>query len=93
MRIWRKRAISNAAQPHSLIAACKQPAISQVLLEQPKFMGIDRLDATGITVRMAIKTKPGEHWAVLRELRLAVTRLLAERGIHLYGPVAGSQPG
>ena len=53
--------------------ACKQPAISQVLLEQPKFMGIDRLDATGLTLRMTIKTKPGEHWAVLRELRLAVT--------------------
>jgi len=69
--------------------ACKQPAIAQVLLEQPKFMGVDRLDAAGVTVRMAIKTNPGEHWAVLRELRLAVSRLLVERGIQLQGPVAG----
>jgi moderate conductance mechanosensitive channel len=72
--------------------ASKQPDIAEVLLEQPRFMGVDRLDTTGVTVRMSVKTKPGEHWAVLRELRLAVSRLLAERGIHLYGPVAGNGP-
>jgi small-conductance mechanosensitive channel len=72
--------------------ASKQPAIAAVLLEQPRFMGVDRLDTTGVTVRMSVKTKPGEHWAVLRELRLAVSRLLGERGIHLYGPVAGNGP-
>jgi len=73
--------------------ACKRPAISGILLEQPKFMGVDRLDATGGTIRMAVKTKPGEHWSVLRELRLAVSRLLVERGIQLQAPVSGSQPG
>jgi small conductance mechanosensitive channel len=56
-----------------------------VLLEQPKFMGVDRLDSSGTTVRMAVKTKPGEQWAVLRELRLAVTRTLRERGIPISG--------
>jgi small conductance mechanosensitive channel len=72
--------------------ASKQPAIAAVLLEPPRFMGVDRLDTTGATVRMSVKTKPGEHWAVLRELRLAVSRLLVERGIRLYGPVAGNGP-
>jgi len=72
--------------------ACERPSIADVLLEQPQFMGVDRLDTTGVTVRISVKTKPGEHSAVLRELRLAVGRLLAERGIPLNGPVAGAGP-
>jgi len=43
-----------------------------VILEEPSVWGMQTLDATGITMRVAVKTKPLEQWAVGRELRARI---------------------
>ncbi|MDP9822321.1 mechanosensitive ion channel family protein [Nocardioides massiliensis] len=43
-----------------------------VILEEPSVWGMQTLDASGITMRVAVKTKPLEQWAVGRELRARI---------------------
>ncbi|NJN88097.1 MAG: mechanosensitive ion channel family protein [Leptolyngbyaceae cyanobacterium SL_7_1] len=41
----------------------------QLILEPPLLLGVDRLDHTGATVRLWIKTQPLKQWEVAREYR------------------------
>jgi len=43
-----------------------------VILEEPSVWGMQTLDASGITMRVAVKTKPLEQWGVGRELRARI---------------------
>ena len=45
---------------------------SEKIIEKPETLGIDAIDAAGITIRVIIKTKPAEQWRVERELRKRV---------------------
>ncbi|GIG29212.1 mechanosensitive ion channel family protein [Cellulomonas marina] len=46
---------------------------------------IERLSAEAVTVRLRVRTRPAQQWAVARRLRLEVRRLLEEAGIPLAG--------
>ena len=38
------------------------------MLEEPEVWGVEALGADGITIRLVIKTQPGQQWKVTREL-------------------------
>jgi small conductance mechanosensitive channel len=54
-----------------------------VLLETPEFLGVDVLGVAGATLRMAIKTAPGQQAAAARELRRRLVAALDRADIEL----------
>ncbi len=51
------------------------------ILAEPEVLGVESIAATGITIRLAVKTLPAEQWQVARELRVRVKTALDEAGI------------
>ncbi|MBT5138800.1 MAG: mechanosensitive ion channel family protein, partial [Acidimicrobiaceae bacterium] len=56
------------------------------LMERPEVWGIQALGASGIAIRLAVKTEPSMQWATERELRLRVKEALDEAGIEIPFP-------
>lgn len=52
----------------------------------PNVLGVDALDAAAFTIRLLIKTKPGEQWAVAREFRRRVKARFDAEGIKMPYP-------
>jgi small conductance mechanosensitive channel len=51
------------------------------LLEEPEIWGVENLGPTGIDIRVVIKTKPAEQFAVMRELRTRIKEALDAHAI------------
>ncbi len=47
----------------------EDPLWQDRLLGSPRMLGVERLDHTGVNIRILLKTKPLEQWAVAREYR------------------------
>jgi small-conductance mechanosensitive channel len=71
---------------NAAIEACAAPAVAEVILEQPRILGVERIDVNGTVVRIAVRTQPGKQGPVLREIRLAVKRTLDADGISFQPP-------
>jgi len=56
------------------------------LMERPEVWGIQDLGASGIAIRLAVKTEPSMQWATERELRLRVKEAFDEAGIEIPFP-------
>ena len=56
------------------------------ILEQPEVWGVEALGASGITIRMVVKTTPSRQWAVSRRLREAIKDRFDARGIEIPFP-------
>jgi len=56
------------------------------LMERPEVWGIQSLGASGIAIRLAVKTEPSMQWATERELRLRLKEALDEAGIEIPFP-------
>ncbi|GAA1919736.1 mechanosensitive ion channel family protein [Nocardioides lentus] len=56
------------------------------ILEEPTVLGIQDLGVDGVTVRLSIKTAPGEQWAVSREMRLRIKNRFDAEGIEIPLP-------
>lgn len=56
------------------------------ILEGPLVLGVTRLGDSGVTITVWAKTKPLEHWAVERELRLRLKCALDAAGIEIPYP-------
>jgi small conductance mechanosensitive channel len=63
-------------------------------MEEPEVWGVERMEADGLAVRVAIKTAPLEQWAVARELRERIKARFDEEGIEIPLPqrVVWSRP-
>lgn len=57
-----------------------------MVLEDPEAQGAMGLNASDVTVRLVLKVKPQEHWAIERELRLRVKEALDAAGIEIPFP-------
>ena len=68
------------------IEACTAPSVAEVILDQPTILGVERIEASGTVVRIAVRTQPGKQGPVLREIRLAVKRTLDTEGISFQPP-------
>ncbi len=56
------------------------------LMERPEVWGIQNLGASGISIRLVVKTEPSMQWSVERELRLRVKEALDVAGIEIPFP-------
>jgi len=63
------------------------------LLADPEVLGVERLSANGMALRITVKTTSQAQWRVARELRGRVTAAFAEAGIESGLPAAPEQGG
>jgi small-conductance mechanosensitive channel len=67
-------------------AFAQDPDIGPQLLEPPQVLGPLSLGDWAITVRVMVKTQPGKHWGVARELRKRLLAACEREGITLPYP-------
>jgi small conductance mechanosensitive channel len=53
------------------------------VLEPPELLGVESITATGVTLRLRIKTRPGAQYRIQRGLREAIKQALDDDGIAL----------
>ena len=56
------------------------------LMERPEVWGIQSLGASGVAIRLVVKTEPSMQWGVEREIRLRLKEALDEAGIEIPFP-------
>jgi moderate conductance mechanosensitive channel len=56
------------------------------VLEEPEMWGVEQLGASGIVLRLVVKTTPKEQWRVARRLREEIKRAFDEEGIEIPFP-------
>jgi moderate conductance mechanosensitive channel len=56
------------------------------VLEEPKVWGVEALGASGIAIRLVVKTKPSEQWRIMRILRERVKERFDAEGIEIPFP-------
>ncbi len=62
-------------------ALAQDPAWGPQLLETPQVLGPISQDDRSVSLRATVKTKPGQHWEVTRELRKRVLARFGQEGI------------
>jgi small conductance mechanosensitive channel len=73
------------------------PPWSTMILGEPEVWGVEDLGPNGVVIRLVVKTRPLEQWAVARELRARIKRAFDHAGIRvppptpLDGPAAGGR--
>ena len=70
------------------------------VIEAPEVWGVEALGATGIVIRLVVKTRPSEQWRIARELRERVKEAFDREGIEfpfaqqtVWTRPAGAPPG
>ena len=56
------------------------------VIEEPSVWGVESLGVDGVTVRVVLKTTPGEQWAVAREMRQRIKARFDHEGIEMPFP-------
>ncbi|MEA2716581.1 MAG: moderate conductance mechanosensitive channel [Actinomycetota bacterium] len=67
-------------------AMASDPSWAEALLEKPQVLGVESMGIEGVTVRVEVKTTPGNRAAVARELRTRVGARLYREGIAARQP-------
>ncbi|MBS3940556.1 MAG: mechanosensitive ion channel family protein [Actinobacteria bacterium] len=63
-----------------------EPDYEAVFLDEPQIWGVQTLGADSVDIRLVIKTKPGEQWAIARELRRRIKNAFDASGIEIPFP-------
>ncbi|HSK23172.1 MAG TPA: mechanosensitive ion channel family protein [Egicoccus sp.] len=63
-----------------------EPDYAEVFLDEPQIWGVQTLGADSVDIRLVIKTKPGEQWAIGRELRRRIKNAFDASGIEIPFP-------
>jgi small conductance mechanosensitive channel len=56
------------------------------VLDEPEMWGVERLSASGVVLRLVVKTTPNEQWRVARELREQIKAAFDAEGIEIPFP-------
>lgn len=59
----------------------QDPVFALAIIEDPEVWGVERLGPDGLTIRLVVKTKPGDQWKVARELRARLKDAFAQAGL------------
>lgn len=62
------------------------PDWSELVLEEPEIWGVEQLAADGVVVRLVLKTRPLEQWAISRELRERIKARFDAEGVEIPFP-------
>jgi hypothetical protein len=54
---------------------------SPVILAEPEVLGVEGIGTTGITLRLSVRTRPGDQLQLLRQLRAGITQAFLREGI------------
>jgi len=63
-----------------------EPEWAPDIVDDPTLLGVERLGADGVTIRMIVKCSPGTQWSLQRKLRQRVKTALDARGIEIPFP-------
>ena len=66
---------------------CEEPSVASIILAPPMVLGVEAVGMQGVTIRLLVKTTPGEQWGLQRTLRERVKNAFDENGIE--APFAG----
>ena len=58
----------------------------RVIIEDPVVAGVEMLTERSVDIRIMIKTRPGQQWAVAREARRRIKMRFDELGIEIPFP-------
>ncbi len=65
----------------------EDPDWHPLLLDPPEVLGVEALNADGVSIRVVVKTKPAEQFKVMRELRIRLKeRFDREEGVEIAYP-------
>lgn len=67
-------------------AMYEEDTYSHLFLGNPEIWGVETLSADSVEIRLVIKTRPGEQWAISRELRRRIKLALDEAQIEIPFP-------
>ena len=59
---------------------------SEAIIEEPEVTGVETFTADAVTIRVLIKTRPLEQWAVAREMRQRIKARFDHEGIEIPFP-------
>ncbi|HWG73458.1 MAG TPA: mechanosensitive ion channel family protein [Acidimicrobiales bacterium] len=71
-------------------AMADDPQWASCIIGQPNFAGVASVDAGGVTMRVSVRTGPGQHQRVARELRLRILERLRTDGLAWVTTPAGN---
>lgn len=72
---------------HAVAAdAQSDPDLAPKFQGDPEIWGIQELGDDAVTIRMVIKSAPGDQWGLARALRLRIKKALDERGMEIPFP-------
>ena len=71
----------------------REPPWSTMILGEPEVWGVEALGTQGVLIRLVVKTRPLEQWAVARELRARVKQGFDHAGIKVPPPVGAPPDG
>jgi small-conductance mechanosensitive channel len=76
------------------VAECTEPAIASRVIAPPEMLGVQSVTAEGVLLRLTIRTRPGEQWAVQRAVAGEVKSALDDAGVPSPMPfLGGARPG
>ncbi|WP_433294031.1 mechanosensitive ion channel family protein [Pseudonocardia sp. CA-142604] len=61
--------------------------VAESVLEAPDVLGVEKVGPEGVTLRMTVKVKPGQQFAVQRALNAAITDALDDAGVPRPGVI------
>ena len=64
----------------------RDPEFAERMVAEPEIPGIERISGQDVDYLMLAKVKPGQQWAVSRELRRVIKDCFAKNGIQTGGP-------
>ena len=73
-------------------AECAEPKIASKVIAPPEMLGVQSVTAEGVLMRLTIKTRPGEQWAVQRAVAAEIKTQLDAAGVPAPYPFTG-RPG
>ena len=65
---------------------CAEEEWADDIVEDPILLGVERLGADGVTIRMVVKCSPGLQWSLQRQLRQRIKVALDAAGIEIPFP-------
>jgi small conductance mechanosensitive channel len=74
-------ALAGAAAESAATQMAAEEKWNGVFVGPPVFAGVQAIDATGVTIRLMAWTRPNQHFAVAREMRLRVLERLRADGV------------